>query len=79
MPLWQRKEVQEMLSSTIIVKSCACSKTKCRITTGSCGRRGQPAMFPDTFVAGAAQPERYIASENGSSIKLCKRNPVMNE
>jgi hypothetical protein len=31
---------------------------KKRITTGSCGRRGQRAMFPDTFVAGAAHPER---------------------
>jgi len=28
-------------------------------TTGSCGRRGQRVMFPVTFVAGAAQPERY--------------------
>ena len=29
-----------------------------RLTTGSCGRRGQRAVFPDAFVAGAAQPER---------------------
>ena len=29
------------------------------LTTGSCGHRRQRAMFPDTFVAGAAHPERW--------------------
>ena len=28
------------------------------LTTGSCGRRGQRTVFPDAFVAGAAQPGR---------------------
>ena len=31
---------------------------KTRLTTGSCGRRGQRALFPDTFGADAAHPER---------------------
>ncbi len=30
-------------------------------TTGSCGRRRQRAIFPDTFVAGAAHPERWAS------------------
>jgi len=34
---------------------------KVALTTGSCGRRRQRAMFSDTFVAGAAHPERYMA------------------
>jgi len=33
---------------------------KAGLTTGSCGRRGQRIVFPDTFVAGAAHPERYV-------------------
>jgi hypothetical protein len=32
-----------------------------RLTIGSCRRRGQRAMFPDTFLAGAAQPGRYTS------------------
>jgi len=36
------------------------SQAKQCITTGSCGHRGERTMFPDTFVAGAAHPERYV-------------------
>ena len=31
------------------------------LTTGSCGRRKQDAMFPETTVAGSAQPGRWAA------------------
>jgi len=40
--------------------------TNARITTGSCGRRGQRTMFPDTFVAVAAHPERWATYHGGS-------------
>jgi len=36
---------------------------QCALTTGSCGHRRQRAMFPDTFVAGAAHPDRYTLVE----------------
>jgi len=33
---------------------------KKRITTGLYGRRGQRDIFPETTVAGAAHPGRYV-------------------
>jgi hypothetical protein len=42
------------------------------LTTGSCGRRGQRAMFPDTFVAGAAHPDRYVPKELAPTTWLAK-------
>jgi hypothetical protein len=33
------------------------------ITTGSCGRRGQRAVFPETFVAGVAHPDRWAKDD----------------
>src|SRR4030066_1875312 len=43
---------------------------KRKLTTGSCGRRGQRAMFPDTSEAGAAQPGSEAAGWNIVSISL---------
>ena len=37
------------------------------LTTGSCGRRGQRAMFRDTSLAGAAQPERYTLTRRNDA------------
>ena len=47
-----------MSSQTLVLcsmKSIICGN---ELTTGSCGRRGQRIMFPEMFLAGAAQPER---------------------